>query len=47
MGDPQAWRAAGPSDWRPFLRPLTDRTVGQTQKIATPLFDWLLDVGCL
>ena len=35
------------ADWPPFLGPLTDRSVGQTQKIVTSLFDWLRDVGYL
>ncbi|WP_166618317.1 hypothetical protein [Paraburkholderia madseniana] len=37
----------GSPDWRPFLRPLSDRSAGQTQKIVTSLFDWLRDVGYL
>ncbi|MCX4150035.1 MULTISPECIES: tyrosine-type recombinase/integrase [Paraburkholderia] len=37
----------GSSDWRPFLKPLSDRSAGQTQKIVTSLFDWMRDVGYL
>ncbi|CAE6792145.1 hypothetical protein R70006_04904 [Paraburkholderia domus] len=42
-----ACAGCGAADWRPFLRPLTERSGGQTQKIVTSLFDWLRDVGYL
>jgi integrase len=37
----------GSPDWRPFLRPLTVRSAGQTEKIDSSQFDWLRDVGYL
>lgn len=37
----------GTDDWRPFLKGLSDRSAGQTQKIVTSLFDWLRNVGYL
>lgn len=50
---PPAW-AIGPRGarrghpaWRPFLGPLSARSAGQAQVIATALFRWLVDVGYL
>lgn len=53
LQDPPAWAIRergvrrGSPDWRPFLKPLSMRSAGQTQKIVTSLFDWLRDVGYL